>query len=125
MSALLGRTSVGHDLWPDELHKPPHHRIDSRISHDSASLHWKFIGDSSPSVSLSSAEDEATERGAGGVSIYTAGWIVTILGIALLGEAMRQGGQGFNSRHAIAWLVVFVGMAFLGGIVGGLIASAL
>jgi hypothetical protein len=59
------------------------------------------------------------------VSSYTVGWIVTILGIALLGEATRWEGQGFDSRRAVAWFVVFVGMAFLGGIVGGLIASAL
>jgi hypothetical protein len=59
------------------------------------------------------------------VSSYTVGSIITILGIALLGEATRRGGQGFDSRRALAWFVVFVGMAFLGGIVGGLIASSL
>jgi hypothetical protein len=59
------------------------------------------------------------------VSIYTVGWITTILGIALLGEATRRAGQGFDSRRAVAWSVVFVGMAFLGGIVGGFIGSSL
>jgi hypothetical protein len=57
------------------------------------------------------------------VSSYAVGWIITILGIALLGEAMRMEGEGFNSRRAAAWFVVFVGMAFVGGIVGGFIAS--
>jgi hypothetical protein len=76
-------------------------------------------------VSLLSVGDEVTARGAGGVSSYTVGWIITILGIALLGVATRRGGQGFDSRRSVAWFVVFVGMAFLGGIVGGLIASAL
>jgi hypothetical protein len=70
-------------------------------------------------------EDEATAGEAGGVSSYTVGWIITILGIALLREAIRQGGQGYDSRHAVAWFVVFVGMVILGGIVGGLIASSL
>jgi hypothetical protein len=60
------------------------------------------------------------------VSIYTVGWIITILGIALLGEAGRQAGEGlFGSRRAVAWLVLlFMVTAFLGGILGGLIASA-
>ena len=54
---------------------------------------------------------------------YVVGWIITVLGIALLGEATRRGGEGFGSR-AIGWFVVFVGMAFLGGVVGALIASS-
>ena len=56
------------------------------------------------------------------MSSYVVGWIITILGIALLGEATRGRGERFGS-HAIGWFVVFVGMAFLGGVVGGLIAS--
>jgi hypothetical protein len=59
------------------------------------------------------------------VSSYTVGWIITILGIALLGEATRRGSQGFHSRRLATWFVVFVGMAFLGGIVGRFIASSL
>jgi hypothetical protein len=56
------------------------------------------------------------------VSSYVVGWIITILGISLLGEATRGGGERFGS-HPIGWFVVFVGLAFLGGVVGGLIAS--
>jgi hypothetical protein len=76
-------------------------------------------------VSMSSVGDEATARGTRKVSIYTVSWIITILGIALLGEATRWGGQGFDSRRAVAWSVVFVGMALLGGIVGRFIALSL
>jgi hypothetical protein len=59
------------------------------------------------------------------VSSYAVGWIITIIGIALLGEATRREGEGPDSRRAAALLVVLVGMAFIGGIVGGFIASAL
>jgi hypothetical protein len=59
------------------------------------------------------------------VSIFTVGWIITILGIALLAEATRQEGRRLDSRRAVAWFVVFVGMAFLGGIVGSFIASTM
>jgi len=59
------------------------------------------------------------------VSIYTVGWIITILGIVLLGEATTREGRRLDSRRTLAWFVVFVGMAFLGGVVGGFIALAL
>ncbi len=61
------------------------------------------------------------------MSSYAVVWIITILGITLLGEASRQSGEGlFGSRRAVRWLVLLVMvMAFLGGIVGGLIALAL
>jgi hypothetical protein len=59
------------------------------------------------------------------VSSYAVGWIITILGIALLGEATKRERRRFYSRRAIAWFVFFVGIAFVGGIVGGFIASVL
>jgi hypothetical protein len=59
------------------------------------------------------------------LSIYAFGWVITILGIALVGEATSREGEGFGSRRAIGWFVMFMGMAFLGGMVGGFIASAL
>ncbi len=61
------------------------------------------------------------------MSSYAVVWILTILGITLLGEAGRRAGEGlFGSRRAVAWLVLlFMVIAFLGGIVGGLIALAL
>ena len=50
---------------------------------------------------------------------YALAWIVTILAIALVGEATRKAGEGASGR-TLAWFILFVGMAFLGGIVGGL-----
>jgi hypothetical protein len=52
------------------------------------------------------------------MSGYAVAWIVTILGIALLGEATRRAGEGSGGR-VVAWFVLFVG-----GMVGGLMASA-
>ena len=52
---------------------------------------------------------------------YALAWIVTILAIALVGEATRKAGEGASGR-TLAWFILFVGMAFLGGIVGGFIA---
>jgi hypothetical protein len=69
------------------------------------------------------SDGERSRRRRRRVSSYAVAWIITILGIALLGEATRRGGEGFGS-HAIGLFVVFVGMAFLGGVVGGLIASS-
>jgi hypothetical protein len=57
------------------------------------------------------------------MSGYAVAWIVTILVIALLGEATRRAGEGSGGR-VVAWFVLFVGIAFVGGMVGGLMASA-
>jgi hypothetical protein len=57
------------------------------------------------------------------MSGYAVAWIVTILGIALLGEATRRAGEGSGGR-VVAWFVLFVGVAFVGGMAGGLMASA-
>ena len=59
------------------------------------------------------------------MSIYAVGWVITILGIALVGEATSREGDGFGSRRAIGWFVMFMGTAFIGGIVGGFLASLL
>jgi hypothetical protein len=61
------------------------------------------------------------------VSSYAVVWVIIILGITLLGEAGRRASvEFFGSSHAAAWLVLLLMvMAILGGIVGGLIASAL
>jgi hypothetical protein len=57
------------------------------------------------------------------VGVYAVAWVISIGGLALLGEATRRAGEVFGARVA-TWGVLLAVMGFLAGALGAILATA-